>query len=251
MRVYNKLQHKNGMERSMKVQIRMCRSYPSKIFFTLSLGFLECLFAIVIGGYWIVNILSWIIQAIFSIAFAFLKQVERDFFYPQSSISIARNFPFCSSSPISYFASPFAPLRSFLRLLCCHWLPFFPHTSCPFYHNTDARAFGMCLKNLSFKNVSCAKQWQIPIVLQSAEKKNDCAPNHRYNLWNLLRKRYIFERRFLFFFLSRDIFHGIFFLSIRSMLHSFWILSLFSPSLSAFGEFSWSIFRLCAFKWKI
>lgn len=82
--------------------------------------------SIVIGGYWIVNILSWIIQAIFSIAFAFLKQVERDFFYPQSSISHARNFPFCSSSPISYFASPFAPLRSFLRLLCCHWLPFFP-----------------------------------------------------------------------------------------------------------------------------
>lgn len=73
-------------------------------------------------------------------------------------------------------------------------------------------------------------------------KKNDCAPNHRYNLWNLLRKRYIFERRFFSSFSLGIFFMGFSFCRFVqcSIPFGFYLsfLLLFLLSANFLGRFS-------------
>lgn len=89
----------------------------------------------------------------------------------------------------------------------------------------------MCLKNLSFKNVSCAKQWQIPIVLQSAEKKKRLCTEPSIQSMKFIKKEIHF-RATISFLLSLSVYFSWDFLFVDSFDAPFLLdfISLFSFS---------------------
>lgn len=246
MRVYNKLQHKNGMERSMKVQIRMCRSYPSKIFFTLSLGFLECLFAIVAA------LLLAAIELLI-----FYRELSRPFFPLHSlfwskskeifSIHRAQLHMLVTSLSVSLLLSHTLPPHLLLHALsfgcsAATGYLFSPHFM-PFLSQYGrSRVWNVPKEFVVQECIMCKTMTNSNRSAVGREKKNDCAPNHRYNLWNLLRKRYIFERRFFSSFSLGIFFMGFSFCRFVqcSIPFGFYLsfLLLFLLSANFLGRFS-------------
>lgn len=206
--------------------------------------------SIVIGGYWIVNILSWIIQAIFPLHSLFWSKSKEIF-----SIHRAQLHMLVTSLSVSLLLSHTLPPHLLLHALsfgcsAATGYLFSPHFMPVFSQYGRSRVWNVPKEFVVQECIMCKTMTNSNRSAVDREKKRLCTEPSIQSM-KFIKKEIHFRATIFFFFLSRYIFHGIFFLSIRSMLHSFWILSLFSPSLSAFGEFSWSIFRLCAFKWKI